>query len=216
MLRLDFLSALGASAVGLVVPLPAPSTAAAASPSPTASSSPWDECLANEGLPYDRPLGLKMRVLDGPDFDLMKYRGKAVMINIFATWCPPCIAEMPYLVEASSDFGPKGLAMIALNVREEDNTVRKFRAKYAIDFPIAMDENGTFMNAIERGLTKDSLDSVLPVTLFIDPNGVLWCYRRGGMTRAEVRYRINHLLAASAAALAPQPSPSPFASRQPL
>ena len=60
------------------------------SPHPSASPNPWQLCDQNPILPYDHPLGLKMRVLDGPDFDLVKYRGNPVWINIFATWCEPC------------------------------------------------------------------------------------------------------------------------------
>src|SRR5438067_9123123 len=67
--------ALTASAVA-VPPKPSPS------PAPAPMVAPWDRCVDNPILPYDRPLGLRMRVLDGPDFDLVKYRGYAVILNI--------------------------------------------------------------------------------------------------------------------------------------
>jgi thiol-disulfide isomerase/thioredoxin len=50
-------------------------------------------CVINNALPYDRPLEIKMRALDGPDFVLSKFAGAAVWLNVFATWCPPCNNE---------------------------------------------------------------------------------------------------------------------------
>jgi thiol-disulfide isomerase/thioredoxin len=195
--------ALGAGAV------PAPPI----SPSPSpASASKWDSCTVNPVLPYNRPIELKMRVLDGPDFDLLRYRGKAVLLNIFATWCGPCNHEMPHIVEAAADYAPRGLAVIGIDSNEEDDTVRAFRRRYGIGFPIAMDATGGFVNALESGDSNTNL--IYPVTLFIAPNGYLYCDLVGSVGRSELRYRIEHFLAASASLIAPTPSPSPSASPQ--
>jgi thiol-disulfide isomerase/thioredoxin len=181
---------------------------ASASPSPAASPNKWDECVKNTALPYDRPLGLTMRVLDGPNFDLTKYRGRAVLLNIFATWCGPCNTEMPYVVEAATDYASRGLAVIGIDAREEDNTVRAFRHRYGVTFPIAMDRDGTFVQVLEIGQSGTTL--TFPVSLFIDPNGLLYCDTRGGMGRAQLRHRIEHFLAASAPAIVmPSSSPTP-------
>jgi thiol-disulfide isomerase/thioredoxin len=185
----------------------------AAGPSPSPASSPaaspnkWDECAVNSILPYDRPLELKMRVLDGPDFDLLEYRGRAVLLNIFATWCGPCNKEMPYIVEAAAEYAARGLAVIGVDTREEDNAVRAFRQRYGITFPIAMDARGSLVKALESGPNDSNI--IFPVTLFIAPNGYLYCDVTGNMTRRELRYRVEHFLADSASLLAPSPSPSP-------
>jgi thiol-disulfide isomerase/thioredoxin len=152
-------------------------------------------------LPYDHPLGLKMRVLDGPDFDLMKYRGTAVLLNIFATWCGPCNHEMPALVEAANKYAGQGLRVISIDAEEPDDKVRDFRKKYNVTFPIAMDERGGFTHALEVPMNSESQESI-PVTLFIDPQGYLYCQRTGGITAGELNYRIEHFLTASAAMLA--------------
>jgi thiol-disulfide isomerase/thioredoxin len=197
--RGEFLTALAfALAAG-----PSPSSA----PSPTPSAKPWDECSVNSILPYDRPLELKMRVLDGPDFDLLQYRGKAVLLNIFATWCGPCNREMPYIVEAAAEYAPRGLVVIGIDSREQDNTVRAFRTRYGITFPIAMDARGSLVKALESNSSES--ETVFPVTLFIAPNGYLYCDVVSGIGRKELRYRIEHFLADSAGLLAPTPSPSP-------
>ncbi|HEX4014486.1 MAG TPA: TlpA disulfide reductase family protein [Candidatus Cybelea sp.] len=179
------------------------------SPGPRTVPKRWDECAQNPGLPYDRPLGLTMRVLDGPDFDLIKYRGRAVLINIFATWCGPCNGEMPYVVEAEEDFASRGLSVVGIDAREEDDTVRAFRKRYDITFPIAMDRNGTFVKVLEVGANGRNV--VYPVSLFVDPNGFLTCDVIGAMGRRQLRYRIERSLATSAPAIAtPAPASTPL------
>ena len=196
--RGEFLTGLAFALTGATVPVS----------SPTASPSKWDVCLKNPVLPYDRPLGLTMRVLDGPNFDLAKYRGQAVLLNIFATWCGPCNVEMPNVVEAATDYASRGLAVIGIDAAEEDNTVRAFRRRYGITFPIAMDRDGTFVQVLEVG--RNGSNITFPVTLFIDPNGFLYCDTRVAMGRAQLRYRIEQFLAATAAPIA-TPSPAPRA-----
>ena len=133
-----------------------------------------------------------MRVLDGPDFDLMKYRGRPVMLNIFATWCGPCNDEMPIVVDASTKYADKDLAIIGIDVDEKDNTVRGFRKKFSIPFPIAMDENGGFAYALENGTKKNSIS--FPNTLFIRPDGLLYCFVERAMFKDEFTYRTEAFL----------------------
>lgn len=170
--------------------------AAAASPSPVPSpaSTPgkWDECDDNPVLPYDRPLEIKLQVLDGPDFDLMKYRGNPVMINIFATWCEPCTAEMPAVVEAANTYYAQGLRVIGLDHKEADNTVRAYRKRFSIPYPIAMDRDGGFVWALERA--KRGQGIAFPVTLFITPDGYLYCFKIGSMAKPQLVYRIEKFL----------------------
>lgn len=167
---------------------------ASPSPKPSATPFPWDTCAQNPILPYDRPLGLRMRVLDGPDFDLVKYRGYGVIMNVFATWCEPCQWEMPALVAASSAYYDRGLRIIGINYAESDNTVRAFRKKYTIPFPIAMDENGGFTFNLEHG--EKQIRTAFPVLLFISPSGYLYCYKEGSSQRpgGEISYRIEKFL----------------------
>jgi peroxiredoxin len=196
--RLDRGEFLKVATLLLASPLP--------SPSPTSPlTNKWDECSKSLALPYDRPLGLEMRVLDGPDFDLVKYRGQAVLLHIFATWCGPCNKEMPNIVEAAADYGRRGLAVVGIDSREPDDVVRSFRKRYDITFPIAMDANGTFVRVLEVGKTDANI--TYPVTLFIDPNGYLYCDLEGSVGRSQLRYRIEHFLAVSAPAIVPRLSP---------
>jgi thiol-disulfide isomerase/thioredoxin len=205
--REEFLTMLGFALGGATSRLSSGSLFPSTSPSPTASPDKWDECEKSAALPYNRPLGLTMRVLDGPDFDLKKCRGKAVLLHVFATWCGPCNGEMPYLVEAAKDYSERDLVVVGIDSHEEDNTVRSFRKRYGIAFPIAMDSDGSFVRALEVGQSNTSIN--YPVTLFIDPNGYLYCDLVGSVGRSQLRYRIERFLTASAAAISARPSPAP-------
>jgi thiol-disulfide isomerase/thioredoxin len=188
-------------------PAPASTANPTTSPGPVASApaNPWDECLDSKALPYDHPLELKLRALDGPDFDLLQYRGKAVLLNIFATWCGPCNKEMPALVTAAQTYASRGLQVVSIDSRESDDAVRAFRKKYGITTPIAMDQNGGFTRALEVGAQARG-PVEYPVTLFIDPAGYLYCVREGEMDDAQLTYRVEHFLTANAKELA---TPSP-------
>jgi len=183
-----------ASTTAALVTVASPKPSLSPKPSPSPTPFPWDMCDNNPVLPYDKPLGLHMRVLDGADFDLIKYRGYAVVLNIFATWCGPCAAEMPSMVDAAAKYHDKGLRIVGIDFNESDDTVRAYRKKYSIGFPVAMDEHGEFTYSLERGI-KD-VDIEFPVSLYISPDGYLYCYNRGSTKSpaAELAYRFEKFL----------------------
>jgi len=197
--RASFLYSAIAAAAGAATPVPKTTL----SPSPTLA--PWDQCLENPGLPYDRPLDFTMQTLDGPDFHLMAYRGRAVMLNIFATWCGPCNEEQPFVVELAERYAPQGLAIIGIDDREEDDAVRRYRKKFGITYPIAMDRRGGFSHVLEVG-TRTDLNGALPGWIFIAPSGLLYCYLQGSRGKAELDYRIKKFLAETPPAVSPSPS----------
>ena len=143
-------------------------------------------------LPYNRPLGLRMETLDGPDFDLAKMRGKIVLINIFATWCGPCRSETPAIVEMAHAFAASGVAVIGMNYYEPDNTVRDFRKKYGIDYPIAMDRDGGFTVSLEAG--RSNAELAVPVSLFVRRDGYLACYSWGARTVDALAWQLGRML----------------------
>ncbi len=107
---------------------------------------------------------------DGGTLRLADQRGKWVVLNFWATWCPPCRAEMPIL-QALQDgafpvpetLGP--VTVIALNRDETAAQVKAFTAELGLKLPIALDADGKVSN--RYGVIQ------LPVTYFIDPNGVV-------------------------------------------
>ncbi|QUL53501.1 redoxin domain-containing protein [Paenibacillus tritici] len=80
---------------------------------------------------------------DGEGLSLSDYRGKRVIVNLWATWCSPCIAEMPHLQSFYSDYQDEGLELIAINLTESEakqEDIHQFIDKYQLTFPIVFDK----------------------------------------------------------------------------
>ncbi len=170
-------------------------------------------CTPNGALPYDRPIGLTMQELDAPDFDLVKYRGRGVVLNIFASWCGPCREEMPALLAAAKHYAPLGVSVVLVDFHEPDNTIRRFRSKEGITLPIAMDRGGGFTQALEMGPTSKHL--LFPSTLFINAAGRLTCFVQDSMDSDEWQREIEKIVPSPAPSPEASPSPTPAASRSP-
>lgn len=81
---------------------------------------------------------------DGKKMDSKELKGKVVLINFWATWCPPCREEIPSLIKLQDEFGPKGLAVVGLSVDQGGvANVQKFIKKAGINYPILMADSAT-------------------------------------------------------------------------
>ena len=105
--------------------------------------------------------------LDDQNIGLADFKGKPVILNFWASWCPPCKAEMPAFQQASLELANTDLQIIAINATSQDSLteVRQFIDQYEITFPIPLDLTGS--------ITKDYLVHSLPTTYFIDKNGII-------------------------------------------
>ncbi|WP_228116276.1 TlpA disulfide reductase family protein [Fictibacillus phosphorivorans] len=109
-----------------------------------------------------------LRTLDGKQVDLNDYRGKKVIINFWATWCPPCRDEMPEMEKFYNEYRNKDIEILAVNLEySETNTekVRKFVQEYKLSFPIPLDEKNT--------IGKQFRAVSIPTSYFIDEKGVI-------------------------------------------
>ena len=123
-----------------------------------------------------------LTTLSGETFRLSDCRGKVVFINMWATWCGPCVAEMPDIQRLSETYGD--LMVLGVDVWEDDeSTVRSFIQEHGYTYTMTMDEHYTVMEIFPT--------NAIPHSIFIDPNGVVTYLDSGymGYDRMESLYR---------------------------
>jgi DsbE subfamily thiol:disulfide oxidoreductase len=81
--------------------------------------------------------------LDGEEVSLSSFQGKTVLLNFWATWCPPCRAEMPSMQVLYEELRDEGIELVAVDLQEPERTVKKFIEEHGYTFPILLDSRGT-------------------------------------------------------------------------
>jgi thiol-disulfide isomerase/thioredoxin len=94
---------------------------------------------------------------------LEDYRGRVVLVNFWASWCGPCVREMPGMQRLQNAMNGKPFTLLAINVEESSGTVWKFAAKVGIHFPLLLDRDG--QTAYDWGI------DLYPTSFLIDPQG---------------------------------------------
>jgi len=102
--------------------------------------------------------------LEGGEWNFSEQRGKVVVVNYWATWCPPCRVEMPGLVNLANDYKSRGVEVVGVTMDENLNDVPPFVEKYQIKYPILTPGN-------DPNLSPDGM--ALPTTFLYDKNGRL-------------------------------------------
>jgi peroxiredoxin len=107
----------------------------------------------------------------GAQVSLSDFRGKPLIVNFWATWCPPCRAEMPSMQRAWEQVRNEGIELIAINVGESEEIIGRFLEQVPVEFPVPMDRDSKVVQAWPvRGL---------PTTFVVDPRGRL-AYKAAG------------------------------------
>jgi thiol-disulfide isomerase/thioredoxin len=130
---------------------------------------------------------LALKDLRGRTVRLESFRGKVVLLNFWATWCPPCRAEIPDLVALQRDHGAKGLQVVGVTCPPYSRAaVTKFVKDQKVTYPILLGTKG-----LAARLTGTD---VLPTTLVIDRDGSVRATIEGILTPEEVAEKILPLL----------------------
>ncbi|HYF95235.1 MAG TPA: thiol-disulfide oxidoreductase ResA [Symbiobacteriaceae bacterium] len=139
-----------------------------------------DAKAAGTGIPNGaKAPEFELKTTDGKTVKLSDFQGKPVMLNFFATWCPPCRAEMPALQEVYQEFESKGFVILGVNLGESNLAVDQFRSKLGLTFPIVIDEN----DRVSR-----LYDIVpLPTSYFVDKSGKVVAKWTGEITKEKLR-----------------------------
>ncbi len=128
-------------------------------------------------------------LLGGGQVTLSALRGKVVLVNLWASWCPPCRAEMPAIEKVYRSFKSQGLEVLAINATNQDSVsaAAAFIQELGLTFPIPLDRNGEVSaRYILRGL---------PSSYFIDRKGIIRSVVVGGpMSEALIQSKVEELL----------------------
>lgn len=130
-----------------------------------------------------------LNTLAGESIRLSDLRGTAVLINLWATWCPPCRAEMQTIEGLYNEYKSEGFTVLAVNMTYQDDpsAIMPFVRKQGLTFPILLDETG--------GMSADYELRSLPSSFFVDRTGVIREVVIGGpMAEALLRTRIENIL----------------------
>ena len=129
----------------------------------------------------------ELRDVNGRLVRLRNYQGKVVLINFWATWCPPCRAEMPELVRLQREHARRGLQIIGITYPpEKKDRVRRFARSLKVNYPIIL---GT-----RQIKARFSSDETLPLTIVIDRDGKVIDIISGILLREEFDEKIKPLL----------------------
>lgn len=147
---------------------------------------PKNEILYEEGIEIGKKaVDFEVELLSGEKVKLSDYLGTPVFLNFWATWCGPCVGEMPDIEKIKAQYGDK-IVILAINGGESKNDVKTFIAQKGYTFNIGIDEYGEV-------LTKyDSM--YIPLSIFINEEGVIQDRCVGALSEKQMKEIVDRLI----------------------
>jgi thiol-disulfide isomerase/thioredoxin len=130
-------------------------------------------------------LDFKLKDLNGKEVSLSDFKGKKVFLNFWATWCPPCKAEMPDIEKLYSETKDTDLVILAVNVGEGKSDVTSFLNDNKYNFTVLLDS--------DQNITNQYNIKGIPTSFFIDKEGNIVSSKVGGMSLDEMKSYISKL-----------------------
>ncbi len=134
----------------------------------------------------NRAPNFRLKTLDGQEVSLEDYRGKVVLLNFWATWCAPCIEEVPALEAAYRARQGDGFVVLGVNFQESPTEIEPFVEALDVTYPILLDTNGQVMKTFRA--------VGLPVSLLLDGEGVIQVRHTGLLTGTQLGEYLATLL----------------------
>jgi peroxiredoxin len=169
------------------------STSSVATPFPVVATVVALEPLAANaqvGVELGRPApDFTLSTLEGDFLSLADYQGQPVLINFWASWCPPCRLEMPDLVETYETHKDEGFVILAVDLTFQDSirNVEAFVKEFGMTFPVLLDHDSVVTNGLYRLLG-------LPMSVFVNREGIVTRIHIGAMTGEQVDEFVAEIL----------------------
>jgi thiol-disulfide isomerase/thioredoxin len=171
---------------------------------PAPQLSPRVETPAERDLTGEPAPEFTLPLLDGGNFELAAYQGKnIVLLDFWATWCGPCRAAMPALMEVAREYAGKGVRYFAVNLREEPEKIRNYLKESGLQIAVPLDKEGTVAGKYGvRGI---------PTMVIVDKDGTVEKVHVGASPglKAELARVLEDLLAGKKASVEASPPPRP-------
>lgn len=129
----------------------------------------------------------QLKDLEGKAVSSADFKGKVVVLNFWATWCPPCRNEIPDFIALQKEYGSRGLTFVGVALDEEGaSVVKPFAKQVGINYPLVIGD--------EKVVRAYENIEMYPTTYVIDRNGNIVSRHIGSMTKAEMEQEIKPLL----------------------
>jgi cytochrome c biogenesis protein CcmG/thiol:disulfide interchange protein DsbE len=136
--------------------------------------------------PYPAP-EFELPDLNGNPVHLSSFRGKAVVLNFWASWCAPCRREMPWFVDFQKEYGPRGLQIIGVSLDDGGrNAIVSLVRKMGVDYIVLLGDS--HVSSLYGGV------EILPTTYYIAPDGSVRAFVNGVISKTEIERNIKELL----------------------
>jgi peroxiredoxin len=120
--------------------------------------------------------------LDGKEHRLSEFRGRRLLLNFWATWCGPCLQEMPALMKAQANVGEKGALVVGIAMDDPEH-VRAFLASHPLNYPVLFGS----LESPSTSLRLGNVGELLPYSVLLDENGRVLATRRGTLGPTDLQ-----------------------------